>query len=266
MSITKVNGINIYYELQGSESLPCLILNNGILMNAANSWKSQQDIFSKRYYLLRYDMRGQGASEHPQGTYNMNAHADDLAELMKILNIKKAHIAGLSYGGAITQLFALKYPELCHSLILAGATSEIGAKLKLVVNGWINNAQRGNLEDFLNSTIPWFFTSKSIEENPQIIENARKRYSKLDFESVVELCKSFLSVDFTKHLNNIQIPTCIIVGQEDPLTEFSYIDILKSNICNSELHVIPFASHVVCWEKSEEFNTIVLGFLSKQNV
>ncbi|MFN7413401.1 MAG: alpha/beta fold hydrolase [Dolichospermum sp.] len=89
MPIVKVNGIHIYYDLQGSENLPCLVLNNGILMNAATGWKLQEEIFSKSYRLLKYDFRGQGDSEHPKGEYTMELHTDDLAELMTNLNIKK---------------------------------------------------------------------------------------------------------------------------------------------------------------------------------
>lgn len=266
MPIIKVNGINIYYELQGSEKMPCLVLNNGIFMNAANSWKSQELVFSKEYYLLKYDLRGQGFSEHPDEEYTMDLHADDLAQLMIALNISKAHIVGLSYGGGVAQAFVLKYPELSSSLILASTTSEIRSKLDLIICGWINNAKNQNLEGFVSSTIPWFFTSKSLEENPQIIENAKKRYSKLDFASVVELCKCFLSLNFTKHLKDISVPTCIIVGELDLLTETSYIGILEDNISNCESHTIRYASHVICWEKAEEFNTIVLDFLSKQKI
>jgi 3-oxoadipate enol-lactonase len=264
MSIIEINGIQVYYELQGNENLPCLVLNNGILMNAATGWKLQTELFSRSYRLLKYDFRGQGDSEHPKSGYTMEIHADDLAELMTVLHIKKAHIAGLSYGGAVAQAFVLKYPQLCHSLILAGTTSEIGPKLNLVINGWLNHANKGDLESFFNSTVPWLFISKTIAKNPQILENARKRYAKLDFAAVAELCKCFLSLNFTKQLKEIAVPTCIIVGEQDLLTERSYVEILHQNISASELHIIHSAGHVICWEQVEEFNTIVLGFLSKQ--
>jgi 3-oxoadipate enol-lactonase len=266
MPIVKVNGIHIYYDLQGSKDLPCLVLNNGILMNAATGWKLQEEIFSKSYRLLKYDFRGQGDSEHPKGEYTMELHTDDLAELMTNLNIKKAHIAGLSYGGAVAQAFVLKYPELCHSLILAGITSEISSRLKLIVNGWLNHAKNGDLESFFSSTVPWFFTSETIVENPQILENAKKRYAKLDFSAVAKLCKCFLSVNFTQQLKEISVPTCILVGEKDLLAEHSYVEIMHQNIPTNELHIIPSAGHVICWERVEEFNSIIMGFLSKQMV
>jgi 3-oxoadipate enol-lactonase len=260
----KINTVCIYYEIQGCENSPCLVFNNGILMNAASAWKPQVEILSKRYRILRYDFRGQGDSEHPEEEYTMDLHADDLAELMSSLKINKAHIAGLSYGGLVAQTFALRYPQLCYSLILAGTTSEIGDRLKLIINTWSNHARNGDLESFFNSTVPWFFTSKTFTEYPQILENARTRYAKLDFEAVARLCECCLSVNLTGKLKEIQAPTCIIVGEQDLLAERSYVNILHQNIPISELHIIPSSGHIVCWERVEEFNTILLGFLSKQ--
>jgi len=266
MPIAKVNGIYMYYELQGDENLPCLILNNGIFMNAATGWRLQEKIFSKSYRLLKYDFRGQGDSEHPKDEYTIELHADDLADLMTNLKIKKAHIIGFSYGGAVAQAFVLKYPELCYSLILGAITSEISSRLELIVNGWLNHAKNRDLESFFNSTVPWFFTSKTILENPELLANAKNRYAKLDFTSVAKLCKCFLSVNFTQQLKEITVPTCILVGEQDLLAEHNYVEIMHQNIPICELHIIPSASHVILWERVEEFNTIVMGFLSKQTV
>ena len=260
----KINDICVHYEIQGCDNSPCVVFNNGILMNATSAWKPQVEILSKHYRILRYDFRGQGDSEHPEEEYTMELHADDLAELMSALKINKAHMAGLSYGGAVAQVFALRYPQLCSSLILAGTTSEIGDKLKLIINTWSNHAKNNDLDSFFNATVPWFFTSNTFRKKTQILENAKTRYARLDFDAVARLCKSFLSVNLTSQLKEIKAPTCIIVGEQDLLTERIYVDILHQNIPTSELHIIPSAGHVVCWERVEEFNTVLLGFLSKQ--
>ncbi|MGD8406639.1 MAG: alpha/beta hydrolase, partial [Anaerolineales bacterium] len=113
----QANNVELYYELHGAEDAPLLVLNNGILMNAAGSWIFQTEALSKRYRLLQYDCRGQGQSEHPDEAYTMEMHADDLAALLTALGYEGAHIAGISYGGEVGQAFALKYPEHCLSLI-----------------------------------------------------------------------------------------------------------------------------------------------------
>ena len=106
----QANGVELYYELHGAEDAPLLVLNNGILMNAAGSWVFQTQALAKHYRVLQYDCRGQGQSEHPGEAYTMELHADDLAALLTALGYEGAHIAGISYGGEVGQTFVLKYP------------------------------------------------------------------------------------------------------------------------------------------------------------
>jgi 3-oxoadipate enol-lactonase len=122
----EVDGIDLYYELHGANDAPVLVLNNGIIMNAATSWVFQTKALSAHYRLLQYDCRGQGQSDHPEHPYSMEGHADDLAALLEALKIDHAHIAGISYGGEVAQAFVLKYSEKVRSLILIDTVSEVG--------------------------------------------------------------------------------------------------------------------------------------------
>jgi pimeloyl-ACP methyl ester carboxylesterase len=194
----------------------------------------------------------------------MEMHADDLAGLLDALEIEKAHIAGISYGGEVAQAFALKYPQKTVSLILADTVSEVRAELHYVVEGWIDALRSGEASVFFNATIPWNFSPQFVRANPELMADARKRYTNLDFQAVTRLCECFLQVDFTSQLNQIKFPTCIIVGERDLLKGPEYAQILKREIPHAELHVIPGAGHATCWEGFEEFNTIILGFLAKQ--
>ena len=127
------NRVELYYELHGPENAPLLVLNNGILMSAAASWAFQTKTLAVHYRVLQYDCQGQGQSAHPESHYTMDLHAEDLAALLTVLGIEKAHLAGISYGGEVIQAFALQYPERIQSLILADTVSEVGPELRLTV-------------------------------------------------------------------------------------------------------------------------------------
>ncbi len=217
MSKLCVNGVELYYELHGSVESPVLVLNNGIIMNAASSWVFQTKTLAQYYRLLQYDCRGQGQSEHPQDAYSMDQHADDLAALLAELGIDSAHISGISYGGEVAQAFVLKYPERVRSLILADTVSEVGSALRIIVQSWLDAARDGNAEAFFNVTVPWNFSAQFIAANPGLLKDARGRYDFLDYPAVVRLCECFLNVDFTARLSEIKIPTCILVGALDQL-------------------------------------------------
>jgi len=260
----QVNGIDLYYELHGDASSPVLVLNNGLIMNAATSWIMQTTAFARHYHVLQYDCRGQGQSDHPEETYTMELHADDLAALLEGLGINHAHIAGISYGGEVAQAFVLKYPQKTQSLILADTVSEVSPKLRIVIESWIDALRSGYPLSFFHATVPWNFSAQFIKDNPVLIEDAKRRYAELDFSAVINLSNCFLTVDFTSRLHAIKVPTCIIVGEYDHLKGVGFAQILKKNLVQAELHIIQEAGHATCWERAKEFNSIVLGFLSKQ--
>ncbi len=264
MSIANVNGVNFYYELHGPEDAPALVLNNGILMNAAGSWVFQTAALSRHYRLLQYDCRGQGQSDHPDGPYTMALHVADLAALLGALGIDRAHIAGASYGGEVAQAFALAYPERVRSLILMDTVSELGPELRATAENWLAAARRADPDEFYNATVPWNFSPQFIREHEALLADARRRYALLDFPAVARLCECFLGVDFTARLGEITAPTCIIVGALDLLKGPAYAHMLKAAIPQAELHVLPGAGHASPWERPAEFNTVVLGFLAKQ--
>ena len=84
VATVRVNGVELYYEIHGPEGEDWLVMNNGIIMNAASSWAFQKPDLSRRHRLLLYDCRGQGQSDHPQGPYSMEVHADDLSAFWKL--------------------------------------------------------------------------------------------------------------------------------------------------------------------------------------
>ncbi|MBN2043950.1 MAG: alpha/beta fold hydrolase [Anaerolineales bacterium] len=265
MAKIKVNGINLYYELHGPEAAPVLVLNNGIIMNAATSWVYQTKTLSKGYRVLQYDCRGQGQSDHPEKGYSMAVHAEDLSGLLAGLGIQTAHIAGISYGGEVAQAFALDFPEKTRSLILVDTVCEVRPELRIVIQAWMDALRLGDPLGFFNATVPWNFSAEFIETNTALLEASKERYALLDFQAILRLCEAFLEVDFTSRLGEISAPTCIIVGGKDILKGLKYSQILFSGIPHAELHILDGAGHASCWERPEEFNSIVLGFLAKQS-
>ncbi|MGD2158237.1 MAG: alpha/beta hydrolase [Anaerolineales bacterium] len=264
MPHAKVNGVNLYYEFHGPESAPVLVLNNGVIMNAATSWIFQTETLGRHYRLLQYDCRGQGQSDHPDGPYSMELHADDLAALLEGLGIESAHILGISYGGEVAQAFVLKYPTKTRSLILIDTVSEVGAELCLVIQSWLDALRADDPLAFFNATVPWNFSPQFIGDNPALLEDAKQRYTLLDFPAIIRLCECFLEVDFTDRLAEIEVPTCIMVGELDLLKGPEYAAVLCAGIPHAELHILKGSGHATCWERPEAFNSVVLGFLAKQ--
>jgi 3-oxoadipate enol-lactonase len=261
MPFLACNGICLYYELHGPEGAPVLVLNNGILMNAAASWSAQLPAFASNFRVLLYDCRGQGQSDHPETPYSMDQHADDLAALLDGLGIRRAHVLGISYGGEVAQAFAVKHQGRVRSLILADTVSEVGPELRLIVEGWKAAALTNNADLFFLVTVAWNFSPEFIAARAAILQAARARYRELDLPAVARLCDAFLGVNFTDRLHTLTVPTCVIVGQRDQLKGSDYAQTIHQAVPGSQMKVLPGAGHAVCMESPGAFNAVVLEFL-----
>jgi 3-oxoadipate enol-lactonase len=264
MPYASVNGINLYYELSGPEESPVLVLSNGIMMGTA-SWIYQKSILEKHLRVLLYDCRGMWQSDHPQGPYSMEQHADDLAGLLDGLNIKKAHIAGISYGAEISMVFAIRYPEKTQSLIVIDGVSEIHPLLKAQTYPWLMAAERGDPELLLRTSYHMNFAEDWIRANQAFIEASVDRYALLDMPALVRLMNAFYELDITDQLSAIKSPTLVIAGEEDLIKGSEYAKIIAEQISGSEMVLVPGSGHALCLEKPAILNTLLLGFVVKHS-
>ncbi len=261
----KANGIELYYELHGKDEGPILVLSNGIMMSTA-SWIHQKNELSKHFRVLLYDCRGMWQSEHPDGPYTMEMHADDLAALMDGLDIPAAHIAGISYGSEVSMVFALKYPQRTQSLIVMDGVSRVDPFLKGQTYPWLMAAERGDAELLLRTSYHMNFAEGWIEAHQEFIEASVTRYQELDMPALVELMRCFVELDITDQLKEIAVPTLILVGEEDIIKGRKYGEAIAEHIENSEFVVVPGSGHALCLEKPEALNTLLIGFVNKHSI
>src|SRR4030042_4819180 len=112
------NGISGNYEVAGSGKGLVLIHGMGDNLGA---WYNQVPVFSQRYQVLTYDVRGHGQTEAPEGEYSTDVWMEDLHGLLEALKIKQAFVLGYSMGGMIALNHALRYPEMVEALIMANS-------------------------------------------------------------------------------------------------------------------------------------------------
>lgn len=256
-----VNSINLNYELEGNGSVVVFI--NGLTMDV-NGWYFQVQEFSKRHRVLRYDCRGQGKSDKPDMEYSQTMHAEDLKNLMQKLDIQKAHLVGLSNGGMIAQHFALNFPEKVGALVLVDTCSYIDTLLDSIIRVWINAAQIGGSEFRYDVSIPFIFSEDFIKKNKETLAQMKKISSEVNpANAIINLAKGCLIHNTSDRLSEIKVPTLIIVGEEDILIPMKYSKLLNEGIKGSRLAIIKGCGHAPPIEKPEEFNRIVLDFLSE---
>jgi pimeloyl-ACP methyl ester carboxylesterase len=258
----KANGIEIYYELHG-EGNP-LVLIMGLRRNA-EWWYGQIPSLSKHFKLLVFDNRGAGRSDMPKMDYSIRLFADDTAELLRSLDIKQAHVLGVSMGGYIAQELAINDPEMVRSLIL-GCTSAGGQRVVLMsperLKKFTNNAGLSP-EEILRKDMDIYFSNEFIRERPEkikeFVEISLRYYQPLEaFERQFAAC---LKHDTTGRLRNITAPTLIVSGDDDPLVPPENSRILKELIPHARLIFLKGKRHCFFIEEAETFNQQVISFL-----
>lgn len=259
-----VNNVRLYYELHGPSEGEVLVLSNGIMMSTA-SWAYQTRVLSKHVRLLLYDCRGMWRSEHPDGPYSMEQHADDLAALLDALDIPLAHIGGISYGSEISMTFALKYPQKTKSLIVIDGVSEVRPFLRAQTYPWQLAAEKNDAELLYWTSLPLNYSAGYVAAVQSDAAKAIQAFSKLDMKSFVEMMKAFYNLDITKKLAQITCPTLIVVGSEDRIKGMEYASLIAEQIKGSEYVVVPGAGHALCLDKPDPLNTLLIGFVLKNS-
>lgn len=260
----EANGIHLYYELHGPEDGDVLVLNNGIMMATA-SWGFQVRDLAKHMRVLLYDCRGMWQSDHPEGDFSMELHADDLAALLKVLGIARAHIGGISYGSEVSLTFALNYPEMTQSLIMMDGVSELTPLLRAQAKPWLMAAERKDAELLFATSVFLNFSEDWIKKNQALIEQMPKNYGYINFESFIKLMKSFDAFNVTERLTEIKCPALIIVGEDDLIKGRPHAERMLAGIPHAEYLVIPGGGHAVCIDTPAPLNTALIGFVLKHS-
>ena len=117
MPFAAVNGIRLYYEWHGAEDGVPVVLTMG-LGGDSTAWPFQLAALAPRHRVLVFDNRGAGRSDAPDTAYTTRGMAEDLLALLDALGVERAHLLGLSLGGAIAQEAVLTAPARFASLQL----------------------------------------------------------------------------------------------------------------------------------------------------
>ena len=115
MAIAQVAGGQIAYEESGSgEPLVFVSGLNGV----GRYWKPQVQLFAQHFRVITYDQRGTGGSDTTQREFSVDQMAAELVGLLDHLKIERAHLVGMSTGGAIGQIIAIEHPQRLNKLAL----------------------------------------------------------------------------------------------------------------------------------------------------
>ena len=261
MKIT-ANGISMNYRLEGAESAPVITLSHSLATDLT-MWDPQMDPLLKSYRVLRYDTRGHGKTEAPQGPYSLELLADDVLGLLKALGIEKTFFMGISMGGMIGQVLGLTAPGLLEGLVLCDTSSLVPDEAKPVWDERIEAVQKKGMESQEEATLERWFTPTYRKEHPEVVEKITAMIRGTKPQGYIGCGHAIRDLKLTDKIAAIKVPTLIIVGEDDPGTPVAASQVIHGRIKGSELVILKSAAHLSNIGQAEAFNTAVLNFLGK---
>ncbi|HEV2237396.1 MAG TPA: alpha/beta fold hydrolase, partial [Ktedonobacterales bacterium] len=247
---------------------PLVLTHEGIADH--RMYDDQFAVFAGRYQTIRYDLRGFGQSSMPSAPFSYH---DDLAELLRALGVARAHVLGMSMGGAASINFALSHPEMVSALVLAGSAL-----------GGFPRPEMGN--DPINDPImAEFQTAAAAQDHQRLAELAvrvwvvgtgrtaeqvdprvRQRVAEMELHNLSlgsdESQARELDPPAYGRLGAIHVPTLIIAGDRDLPHILRIADALAAGIAGARQAIMPNTAHVPNMEQPAAFNQLVLDFLA----
>lgn len=274
MSRVTAGSLELEVEVSGKGEPLLLIMGLGM---DKRGWLLQIPFFANSFKTIAFDNRGVGKSDVPPGPYTTAEMADDAASLLQALDIPRAHVVGISMGGMIAQQLALRHPELVEKLVLVCtycAVDEAVARVSRQLTEKILGAGKSwedadpsalSLEKILYAMMDVVFTPQFLTQNRPLIEGFYQEIlnEKPSLEGFFYQLAATQAHNTCDQLSAIRQPTLILHGREDALIPCSAAQVLHEKIPGSELTLLEGTGHGLNFEKPQEFNSLVAGFLNR---
>lgn len=269
MPHVQAEGAKLYYEEAGGGDAIVFVHE---FADDFRSWEPQVRYFSRRYRCVSFNARGYPPSDVPSdpALYSQDMAADDIAAVMRGLDIGKAHVVGCSMGAFATLHFGMRYGDMARSLVVVGC----GYGAKKDTRGDFTS----EVEQFAAS-----FAEKGMVEvaTPYSLGPTRVQFQNKDPRGFLEFQERFLShsaegsgltmgnvqakrpslYDLEDGLRQLVVPTLLVTGDEDePCLDANLY--LKRTIPSSGLVMLPRTGHAANLEEPASFNQSVAEFLS----
>ena len=259
------DGVRIHYEITGLTKRAPVLLVQG-LGAEKNAWNPQRAALAFRHRTVALDNRGAGRSDKPDGTYNLEQMADDAITVLDHAGIESAHVVGLSMGGAISQIIALKYPQRVRSLTLVATACRNHPWREELLQSWADTAATEGMNALGKEAARWVIGPRSFRRllpamgwlGPLQLLNPAG-----GFVSQVDAILGTEAEQLHDELANISCPTMVVVGNQDILTPRGDAEEIASLIPTAELVIISGGAHGLTVEHAFTFNRVLLEFLGR---
>ena len=254
-----VGGVTLSVDVRGDG--PALLLVHGFPLDRS-IWKHQVATLSG-WRRIAPDLRGLGDSDAPESGYSMGAYADDLVHLLDRLRVQKAVVAGLSMGGYIVFELLRRYPQRIAGLILCDTKAEADtAEARRGRDEMAELARARGAPAVAERMLPKLLGRTTRQTQPPLVQQVTDMIARAPVPGIVGALQAMKErPDSTALLAGVDVPTLVVVGQEDELTPPAVARALTNAIPSAALTTIAGAGHVTPLEAPTAVSRVFAEFL-----
>ncbi len=255
MPFVNVDGTRLYYRLEGRDGLPVVLLSHSLGVDHGQ-WEPQVPDLLAHFQVLRYDIRGHGASDVTAGDYSIELLAHDVLAMADALGIQKFAICGVSLGGMIGQWLAASAPERLSHAVLANTSPRMP-------DPGLMEARRATVLEHgmaavVDTAMQRFFSPAT---NPAQAASVRRTFLATNPAGYAACCAAIRDMNLTSLLTKIRGPVLIVNGDQDVSTPWrGNGEVLASSIAGAKAVHLP-AAHLSNLERPRGFSSALLEFL-----
>jgi 3-oxoadipate enol-lactonase/4-carboxymuconolactone decarboxylase len=212
MAFIDLDGRRGYYRLEGSPDRPVLVLAHSLGLDHG-MWDPQMPGFLERFRVLRYDIRGHGASDAPDGEYTIEALGRDALGLIDGLGIETVAWCGVSLGGMIGQWLGVHAGDRLSALVLANTSPRIADPAGMESRR--QTVLASGMAVVTDVAMGRFFTPSLLDANPPRVASARATLLSTDPAGYAGCCAAVRDFDGRAALPRIRTPALVIGGDAD---------------------------------------------------
>jgi len=257
-----IDGISVY-DYGDPDRIPIVFI-HGFAFSAA-MWDHQVAALSNRYYCITYDVRGLGRSEVGDGQYTLETFVDDLFCITDALQLDRPIVIGLSMGGYIALRAFQRDATHFRGLVLCDTKSEADDDPgKLARAQSIKTVNQDGLQSYASVLVSLCFSEDAHEKRPQLYRDAFEQVCRQNPIGVKGCLLAMAGrTDTTDWLRTLDLPTLVVVGQNDRLTPLALMRSMQEKIVGSEFAQIADAGHMSPLENPLAFNRALERFLTE---
>jgi len=262
-----------YWALGDGKSTVILIHGFGGYME---NWENNIAALAQGRRVYALDLPGCGHSDKPQARFSIPYFTQFVKDFMIVQDVDKAALIGLSMGGAIVLQFALQYPHQVEKMVLAdsaGLGKDVWINFRIgslpILGELFGRPSRQGSAQFFKQLFynQDLITDHMIEEGYEMssLPGAQRcMLNTLRTSCNIWGVKGNVIRPILDHLEEIDVPTLVIWGAQDRLLSVAHAYVAAKRVPNARLHIFDPCGHMPNIERAQEFNALVIDFLSNE--